>query len=118
MVMAASDPENARLYGQAHDELMAMYERLIGRAAPDAAGTNPATTMLPPVPPLDEQSLAYRGMTDADAVPDDHILQWASRVHDPIDTAGDRTVASQILLPSDYEATGWDRDRVDDRPAS
>jgi hypothetical protein len=112
------DPENARLYCQAHRELMAMYERLVGRTTPDPAGTDPATTMLPPIPPLDEQSLAYRGMTDADAVPDNDIRQWISRAHEPLDVADDRPVASQILLPADYEAASWDRDRVDDRPAS
>lgn len=112
------DPENARLYGEAHRELMAMYERLVGRTAPDPAGTDPATTMLPDVPPLDEQSLAYRGMTAADAVPDDHIRQWASRVHDPLDLTDGRPVASQLLLPADYETANWDAHRVDDKPTS
>lgn len=112
------DPENARMYGEAHRELMAMYERLVGHAAPDPAGTDPATTMLPAVPPLDDQSVAYRGMTDADTVSDDQIRQWASRVHDPLDLSDGRPVASQILLPGDYEAASWDADRVDDRPTS
>lgn len=40
------DPENARLYSQARDDLMAMYERLVGQGDPAPRDVDPAMTML------------------------------------------------------------------------
>lgn len=49
------DAENARLYGEAHRELTAMWERLTGNPAP--ADADPATTMLPVI---EAPTLGYR----------------------------------------------------------
>lgn len=54
------DAENARLYGEAHRDLTAMYERLTGRGNPAPVDADPATTMLPAVEHNDPTDPASR----------------------------------------------------------
>lgn len=65
-------------------------------------------------PVLDAQSLAYRGMSAADAVADDEIRGLAARIHAPLDPQ--IPPRDQLLLPEDHERERWDRNRVDPRP--
>jgi hypothetical protein len=62
---------------------------------------------------LDAQALAYRGMAAADAVPDVELPALAERVHPPYVPGADVRPGSV----EEHEAAGWDRGRVDPRPA-
>ena len=64
-------------------------------------------------PPLDEQSRAYRGMTEAEVVPDDVLHLLAVRTHEPLDP--NRHPGHAIRLPGDYEQDHWDAGRTDPR---
>lgn len=98
------------------------YDALIGEMLMDPVPEQPGwfdpPTSMPPTagrhePDGDAQSAAYRGMTAADAVPDDEITAYAARLHDPLpDTAHP---ASHLLLPEDYEREQWDTGREDPR---
>lgn len=65
------------------------------------------------VPELDAQSIAYRGMTAADAVPDVELSRLAERIHPPYVPGADVRPGTV----EEYERAGWDRGRVDRRPA-
>lgn len=83
---------------------------------PPAPDDGPALAMLGPdgfdAPALDEQSIAFRRMSAADAVPDAELAAMAERVHPPYVPGADVRPASV----EEYEAAGWDAGRTDPRP--